>query len=174
MMKKIRSDEGLTYGAYSRLTFPITIPGVFAATFQSKSSTCAYAAELTFELIDGMRTAPPTTDEITTSKNSFIETFPRTFESSTRTANLFAQGELLGRPKAYWEGYRDRVRAVTPQAIKAAMETDLHPEKMIVLVVGNVDEIMQGHPDHDARMTDFGEVTRLPLRDPLTLQPLKE
>ncbi len=113
MMKKIRSDEGLTYGAYSRLSFPITIPGTFAATFQSKSSTCAYAAELTFELIGGMRTAPPTEEELTTSKSSFIETFPRTFESSTRTANLFAQGELLGRPQDYWQTYRDNVRKVT-------------------------------------------------------------
>ncbi len=174
MMKKIRSDEGLTYGAYSRLSFPVTIPGTFAATFQSKSSTCAYAAELTFELIESMRTAPPTEEELTTSKVSFIETFPRTFESSTRTANLFARGELLGRAKDYWQTYRDNVAKVTGETVQEAMKTDLHPDKMIVLVVGNVEEIMAGHPDHESRMTDFGTITTLPLRDPLTLEPIAE
>jgi len=174
MMKKIRSDEGLTYGAYSRFSFPITMPGTFAATFQSKSSTCAYATELTFGLIESMRTAPPTEGELTTSKSSFIETFPRTFESPARTANLFAQGELLGRPQGYWQTYRANVRKVTGEAIQNAMNADLHPDKMVVLVVGNIEEIMAGHPDHEARMTDFGEITTLPLRDPLTLEPIAD
>jgi hypothetical protein len=45
---------------------------------------------------------------------------------------------------------------------------------MIVLVVGNIDEILAGHPDHEQKLSDFGDITRLPLRDPLTLEPLAE
>ena len=45
---------------------------------------------------------------------------------------------------------------------------------MIVLVVGNVAEIMEGHPDHEASFTDFGEIHTLPLRDPMTLEPIVE
>ena len=45
---------------------------------------------------------------------------------------------------------------------------------MIMLVVGNIDEIMKGHPEHEVTLSDFGEVTKLPLRDPLTLEPIVE
>ncbi len=55
MMKTIRSDEGLAYGAYSTIGFPTTYPGTFRALFQSKSSTCAYAAELGFNIIGELR-----------------------------------------------------------------------------------------------------------------------
>jgi predicted Zn-dependent peptidase len=172
MMKKIRSDEGLAYGAYSSLRFPLTMPGVFSAYFQTKSSTCAYASELAFELISGMRGDSVTAEELTTSKASFIETFPRRFESASATVAQFALGELLGRPADYWTTYRDKVAAVDGAAIQKAMERKIHPDKMIVLVVGNIEEIMKGHPDHAAKMTDFGDIHRLPLRDPMTLQPL--
>jgi hypothetical protein len=54
------------------------------------------------------------------------------------------------------------------------MNTNLDPETMIMLVVGNIEEILKGHPEHDARLTDFGEIKQLPLRDPMTLQPIVE
>ena len=55
-----------------------------------------------------------------------------------------------------------------------AMKENVDPERMIVLVVGNVEELMGGHPEHDARLTNFGEIHRLPLRDPMTLEPIAE
>ena len=58
--------------------------------------------------------------------------------------------------------------------ITKAFEAKVRPERMIVLVVGNVAEIMQGHPDHEAAFTDFGEIHELPLRDPMTLEPIVE
>ncbi len=54
------------------------------------------------------------------------------------------------------------------------MAADLDPSKMIMLVVGNVEEIMKGHPEHEAKLSDFGKITELPLRDPMTLEPMTE
>jgi hypothetical protein len=45
---------------------------------------------------------------------------------------------------------------------------------MIVLVVGNIEEIMAGHPEHDASFTNFGEIHNVPLRDPMTMEPISE
>lgn len=174
MMKKIRSDEGLTYGAYASLSFPVSMPGAFAAYFQSKSSTCAYGTELALELIDGMRTGTVSDDELTTSRTSFIETFPRRFESASRVVGLFARDEILGRPHDYWQTYRDRVRAVSAADIQSAFTKDIRPDDMIVLIVGNIGDIMAGHPDHEAQIADFGPIHRVPLRDPMTLEPLAE
>jgi predicted Zn-dependent peptidase len=70
--------------------------------------------------------------------------------------------------------YRDNVGAVSAEEIKKAMNKNLDPDSMIMLVVGNVEEIMKGHPEHEAKLTDFGEIKQLPLRDPMTLEPIVE
>jgi zinc protease len=174
MMKTIRSDEGLAYGAYASLDFPISIPGTFRAYYQSKSSTCAYAAEIFFQLLESMRSSDPTDEEVRTAKASFIETFPRGFASAGQIVGRYANDELVGRPHSYWTEYRDNIKAVTGEKVKKALSKDIDPDRMIMLVVGNIEEIMKGHPDHDAKLSDFGEITELPLRDPLTLEPITE
>jgi len=174
MMKTIRTDEGLAYSAFAALDFPVTMPGTFRAFYQSKSSTCAYAAEIFFDLLGAVRGEGVTDEELKTSKASFIETFPRAFASASQIVGRFATDEILGRPHAYWTLYRDKVAAVTAADTKAAMSKGLDPDKMIMLVVGNIEEIMQGHPEHEAKLTDFGPIHELPLRDPLTLEPIAE
>ncbi len=174
MMKTIRSDEGLAYGAYSALSFPVTMPGTFGPYYQSKSSTCAFAAEIAMKLVKQMQTEPVTDEELMTSKNSMVETFPRRFESAARVVGIFAQDEILGRSHDYWTNYRDTVRNVTAEDIQKAFAKDIRPDDMIMLVVGNIEEVMAGHPDHDASLTDFGPIHKVPLRDPLTLEPLTE
>ena len=167
-------DEGLAYSAYASLGFPVTMPGTFRAYFQSKSSTCAFAAEIFFDLLEAMRTAPPTEEELRTSKASFIETFPRRFATAAQTVSLFATDELLGRDHAYWSAYRERVAAVDGEDVQEALKAALDPDTMLMLVVGNIEEILEGHPEHDAKLSDFGEIRKLPLRDPMTLEPIAE
>ena len=174
MMKTIRSDEGLAYGAYSSLGFPTSYPGTFRSLFQSKSSTCAYAAELGFNIIGEMRAETVTEEELTVSKNQFIETFPKSFGSASQTVSIFAVDELLGRSHDYWVNYRDKVAAVDADAIIEAFKAKINPDQMIFLVVGNIAEIMEGHPEHEASFTDFGLIKELPLRDPMTLEPIVE
>ena len=103
-----------------------------------------------------------------------IETFPRRFESAGRIVGLFAQDEVLGRPHDYWTTYRETVGNVTAQDVQKAFASDIHTDRMIMLVVGNIEEVMAGHPDHDAKLTDFGTIHSVPLRDPMTLEPLTE
>jgi predicted Zn-dependent peptidase len=175
MMQRVRSDEGLAYGAYSDYGIGDLLIGDFRAYFQSKSATCARAAQLTRELMDKLLRGEVSEKELTTSKNQFIERLPRTFESKLRTVTRFATDELVGLPHEHWTTYRQRIAAVDTAAVRAAAQKHIRPEQLIVLVVGNVDEIMKGSPEHpDASIAKFGTVTRLPLRDPMTLKPLAE
>jgi len=175
MMSRVRSDEGLAYSAYSQYGIGDTVPGTFRAYFQSKSATCAQAAALTVGLIDKIASQTVSAKELDTSKASFIETFPRTFETKLRTVTRFAQDELVGRPHSYWNDYRPRMSAVDAAAVEKAAQAHIRKDKLIVLVVGNVDEILKGHPDHpEAKFENFGPLVRVPLRDPLTLEPIAD
>lgn len=174
IVSRVRSDQGLAYSAGSSYGILNTIPGTFQAYFQSKSSTVPAAAELVVELIRDLRNDGVTAEELETARSSMIETFPNYFQSTFATVSLFARDELLDLPHEYWITYRDRVRAATSTEVQESARRHMHPENLVVLVVGNIDEIIKGDPSYpDARLEDLAPITRLPLRDPMTLEPLE-
>ncbi len=171
--KRVRSDEGLAYSAFSALSFGAWYPGRFRAGFQSKSRSVPYAASLVMEEIRKIREAPVTAEEMETIKNSLVQTFPSNFASKAQSMGIFAADEYTKRDPAFWTTYRDRVRAVTPADVQRVARTYLVPEKMVMLVVGDQKEIDLGDPKHDVKLASLapaGKVTTLALPDPLTLK----
>ena len=171
---RVRSDEGLAYSAGSRYSVGRFWPGAFRIVFQSKSATVPLAAKISLEEVRRIQSEPVSKEELNIAKASFIDTFPQAFESIESIVNTFANDEYIGRPHDYWKKYRDRVRAVTAKDVQQAAKKYLHPDQVVFLVVGKWDEIVKGDPDGRATMKEFfdGKATRLPLRDPLTLEPL--
>ena len=175
ILSRVRSDEGLAYSAGSNFRLNNTIPGTFRAYFQSKSSTCSRATDLILQLIEKLRNEGISDKELEISRNSFIQTFPNRFQSKFQTVALFAQGELFGRPSEYWQEYRDRVSKVTRESARNAAKKYIDPSKFVILVVGNIEEILKGHPDFpEITFEKMGNLIRLPMRDPMTLEPLSE
>jgi zinc protease len=174
LLRRVRSDEGLAYGASSSFGLGTYWPGVFAMGYASKNPTVAYAMEILLEELDKIRREPVSAQELRVSKASFIETFPRNFESAAQVASTYAGDELIGRPHSYWYEYRKRIEAVTAEHVLAAAEKHLKPEALVTLVVGKWAEIAAGDPQGRAKMEQFagGKVEKLPLRDPLTLEPI--
>lgn len=171
---RVRSDEGLAYTAGSAFGIGQEYPGTFRSLFQSRSEACARAAELTVELIRGMHAEGVTDEELRTSKNSQIETLPNNFQTMIQTVSLFARDELAGRPPDYWAAFRDNVRAVSVESAHQAFRRHINPERLVILVVGNIEEILGGDPDHpDSRFENLGALHRIPLRDPMTLEPME-
>jgi zinc protease len=176
LVKRVRSDEGLAYGIYSEFGIGTFWPGLFEIGFASKNPTVALATKIVLEEVERIRTGAVSEEELRVSKSSFIDTFPRTFESPAATARTFANDEVIGRPHSYWTEYRRRIEAVSAENVRAAAAKYLDPAKLAMLVVGKWSEIEPGDAGGRAKMAELfgGQVTHLPLRDPLTLQPLSE
>lgn len=173
--RRVRSDEGLAYDAGAAIIPGLYFPGEFRASFQSKSATVALATKLVLEEVEKIRTQPVEADELEVAKGALIETFPRQFESPSATLSVFMSDHLSGRPYSWWKEYRERIRAVTAEDVQRVARKHLDPTKMAILVVGKWSDIAPGDLDGRAKMADFfeGEATELPLRDPLTLEPLR-
>lgn len=179
IVNRVRSDEGLAYSAGSGFPGGVYYRGAFLAVFQSKSRTVPYAISLVKEELEKMATAPVTEEELNTSKRSYIDTFPQNFSTAAQVAGTFAGDEMTGRyakEPTYWKTFRDKVNAVTADDVKRVAKKYLTPDQIAILIVGQKDEILKGHPDHPVKLTDLskGPLVDVPLRDPLTMQPMKK
>ncbi len=178
IMNRVRSDEGLAYSASSSLVGGVFFPGTFTAAFQSKSRTVAYATSIVLDEMKKIAGSPVTEEELDTAKKGLIDSFPRTFATRAQTANIFAQDEITGRfaqDPEYWKSYRTKIAAVARENVLQSAQHLLHPERLVVLVVGQKEEILKGHPDHPVTLKSLAadRLIDRPLRDPLTMQPLR-
>ena len=76
LMKKIRSDEGLTYGVYSTLEPGTYWRGDVTGGLQTKNRSVAYALRLALDEIRKLKEQPVSDDELRVNKDGIIEAFP--------------------------------------------------------------------------------------------------
>ncbi len=176
LVNRVRSDEGLAYSVGSVFQGGIYFPYVFRAAFQSKSRTVAYATSLIVEEIKRIAAEPVTDEELENSKRSYIDRLPRNFASKGQVVGVFAGEEYTGRYKTdpqYFQQFTTRIKSVSKEDIQRVAKKYLTPEQLVILVVGEKEEILKGHPDHAVKLTELGggKLTELPLRDPLTMKP---
>jgi len=174
LMTRVRSDEGLAYDVGSGFGMGLYYPGIFRASFQSGSPTVARAVAIVLTEIERMRTERVSQQELDDSKASFTETFTRRFSSAAAVAGLFAGDEFTGRDPSYWATYRERMGAVTADDVLRVAQEDLHPDRLVILAVGNVEDMLRGDPDNPEyvleHLSPSGLVVRIPLPDPMTME----
>ena len=168
--RRVRSDEGLSYSTGSNFERPVLYPGTFEAWLQTKHATGAFGARLIVDEIEGIRTEKCEEEIVENAKASFISNLVNPFSSKNRIVNTFADDDYTGRPDDYWQDYTKNIRAVTPDDVLAAAQKYLHPDRLVFLVVGDPEAVQKGSDKHEERFSDFGEITILPLRDPMTLE----
>jgi zinc protease len=176
LMNRIRSDEGLAYSVYSSFLPGVYYPGNFSIGFQSKSRTVAYACAIALEETKRMSAQLVSDAELDVAKKGIIEGFPNFFNTKEKIAEQFAMDEFTGRhakDPQFWKNFRAKMQAVTKEDVLRVAKKYLTPDKFVVLVVGNEPDILLGYPTHPADLkTLFGTFHELPLRDPLTMQPI--
>ncbi|MDB6067000.1 MAG: Peptidase domain protein [Pedosphaera sp.] len=177
IMNSVRSDEGLAYSASSSFPGGVYYPLTFSAGFQSKSRTVAYATSIVLREMKKMADAPPTDQELETSKRGFIDRFPLGFASKGQVAATFASDEFTGRfakDPQYWQKYRSHLETVTKADVQRVAQKYLTTDKAVILVVGQKSDVLKKLPDHPVELKELtsGPLTELPLRDPLTMRPI--
>jgi zinc protease len=170
IVRRVRSDEGLAYNAGSSFGRPVLYPGTFRAWFQTKHATAAFGTGLMVKEINRIREEKCDEEIVRNAIAGFVGNLVNPFSSKNRIVNTFADDDYTGRLDDYWQNYEKNMEAVTPDDVLAAAQKYLHPDKLVFLVVGDPEAVETGSDKHDERFSDFGEITILPLRDPMTLE----
>lgn len=174
IMSRVRSDEGLAYSAGTSFRPGTYYPGIFRAGFQSMNARCAQATTIVLEELDRIRQEKVSEEELAVAKNYSIEVFPRFFATASAVAGTFAADEYTGREKGYWDKYRDRIAAVGSDDLLRVAQKYLDPKKLVILGVGNVEQMLAGNTDQPnyqfSKLAKDGEIHRIPLPDPMTME----
>jgi zinc protease len=136
LFKEIRIKRGLAYGAYAGFAEQL-VSGSFAARTSTKTASTVEALRLTLDEIAGLGKAPVPAVELDEAKTYLNGAFPLEIESADDVAErvLTTLGHGLGRD--FLDTYRDHIAAVTAAAIQHFAAARIHPERSVVVLVGN-------------------------------------
>jgi zinc protease len=142
--KIVRTDNGLAYTTNSSFPTEIHYPGTFQAFCQTKNETVVFAAQLMLNEIERMRAGDVTEQDLKFAKAARLSAFPAMFSNVSGNLRNFAALELDSRPMDFYETYEARYGRVTLADIKRVAQKYLQPEKLIIMVAGNIEECKAG------------------------------
>ncbi|MCL1893119.1 MAG: insulinase family protein [Holophagaceae bacterium] len=175
LMAKIRSDEGLTYGIRTSLGTGVNWTGDLTGSSQTSNNTVAYLLRLALAEMEKLKKEPLTTTALQTVKNGLIESFPTQWSKSGRVS-MFASEDMNRWPEDWWVNYREKIQAVTPADVQKMANRLLNMNNLIILAVGQADQMEAGDHDRPGQLKDVLPLPlqRLPLRNPMTGQPMPQ
>ena len=157
LTSEIRSNRGLAYSVGSFYRGDVDY-GVFAVICQTKSATTAEVISMIYEILEDLRDNGATEKELSWAKESITNKFIFSFTSSAGIVNRQMQLEYEDMPEDFLERYQENISNIDLEDIKRVAEQHLHPDKSILIVVGNGE-------DFDKPLSRFGMVNKIDTKD---------
>lgn len=134
-------------------------PGLFQISAATKSGTTAKAIDAVYAEIVGLKTTPPTEDELRKAKDSILNSFVFEFDSKGKVLAEQMSHEFYGYPADFLERYRAGIEKVTLADVERVAEKYVHKDRLAILVVGKAS-------DFDRPLSSSGAVTALDITIP--------
>ena len=160
LMSQVREKHGLAYMVGSIMqTSLYTNPGEFFAYSQTRAEKTSEAISLITDIIKGMRDAPVTEDELNRTKDSLINSFVFSFESSSQIAFQQMMLDYRGFAPGFLETFTDNIAKVTVEDVQDVAQKYLHPDALTIVTVGNKENF-------DRPLDEFGDVNEIEIAQP--------
>lgn len=136
LMKRLREERGLTYGAYSGF-HARKQSGHFLAGLQTSVPTMQAALDELFAETLRMRDHGVTADELAWAQRFFTGSMPLSFQTNDQLATHLLERELYGLEPEFWRRDLERVGAVTPEDLREVAHRYLRIEDLDVVVLAD-------------------------------------
>lgn len=147
LMQELREAKGYTYGINSSFSGN-ELSGVFAVRTGVRSNVTLESAALIKQLLSDYGTSFNAAD-LDVTKSYMIKSSARSFETSRAKLNMLSEIRNYGYPANFALKNQEFVEQLTLQQVKELAANNLHPDKMIYLIVGDAETQLE-------RMSDLG------------------
>jgi zinc protease len=141
LFQELRSRQGLAYSVYGVWSPRYDYSGLFIAGGQTRSQATVDLIKSLLAEIKRVRTAPISGAELEYAKNSILNSFVFEFEQPTQTLSRLMSYEYYGYPEDFMFKYQQGVQKTSRADILRVAQTHLKPEDIVILVVGNQEQI---------------------------------
>jgi zinc protease len=159
LMQSLRSAKGLTYGVGGGVGSNWDYPGLFRMQMATKSGTTLESITALKEEAAKLAGTPVTEKEMSLAKESILNAFVFTMDTREKALNQQVSLEFYGFPKDYYVKYPSMIEKVTAEDVQRVAKTYVHPDQLVVLVVGN-------EKDFEKPLSSLGAVTPIDITIP--------
>lgn len=136
--KILRQEKGLAYEVWAVFSAEFDHPGLFIAKAQTKVEKTIEAVELMKREIKRIQ-GGITKEELDVAKEGFINSEVFWSDTKDKIINRILIYEYYGYPYNYPEKLMEEIKKVSGEDIKRVAEKYLFPEKLTVIVIGNLE-----------------------------------
>jgi zinc protease len=138
IVEEIREKRGLAYNSYSYF-YPMEVKGPFIMGLQTKNDQTKQALALLMKTVNDFIANGPTQKEIDDAKKNITGGFPLRIDSNKNITEYVAMIGFYNLPLDYLKTFNAKVEAVTRDQIVDAFKRRVHPDKMITVMVGDLE-----------------------------------
>ena len=157
LMSEIRSNRGLAYSVGS-IYRAETDYGLFATYCFTKSESTLESITLISGILEKVKHEGITQEELDRAKSSLLNSFIFEFTTPSQIVNKQVAIAFDNLPKDFLEIYRERITEVTLEDVNTVAQRYLHPDRMLLVVVGNRDNF-------DGPLNQWGPVEEISLEE---------
>lgn len=136
LMKRIRTELGLSYGTYGGIA-PGAVRGSNYIFIQTKAESTADAIKEGINVLTAMQSEAVSTAELDERKRTISKSFIFNFDSPESVIARRARLELLKFPQDFDATYLSKIEAVGPIEVEEVSKSRWDVKKFVVVVVGN-------------------------------------
>lgn len=142
LFRESREKRGLTNDNSSFLEPGVHGPGTYTMRTYGRPGAVRLLVDVTFRELETIRTSRPTDDELFVARGALVDGLWTTrYTTGLAATRNYALEWLRHGDHERSESYPERIRAVTGTQVMEAARRYLHPDRMIVAVVGPLAEI---------------------------------
>jgi predicted Zn-dependent peptidase/outer membrane lipoprotein-sorting protein len=164
LFQNVRREKGLAYSVLGSYSAGYNRPGRFFAGVSTKSATTVEATNAVLHEVKGMRQTPPTDEELSLAKDSYLNSFVFNFDTTREILSRLMTYEYYDYPSDFLQQTTTEIEDVTSSDVQQVAKTYLYPEQAHILVVGNREQFS----DSLSTLTKGGSVHELDISIPKT------
>ena len=139
--RRVRDSEGLSYEVSSRYALTDLLDGVWRVNVNVAPQNTAKALRSTLDEIAKYAREGATDAEVAVQKNFFAGNYQVNLGSNPGVAAALVSAEKFGLGPRYLDEFPARIRSVTTAQANAALRKHFAPDKLHVIVAGDLDSV---------------------------------